>query len=108
MVLGHPGKLAKLTRGEWDTHSSRSGSAAPLVLGLAREILGPAVPDASTTQGIFAGLQEVERRRLGDGLAARVRHAVSRRLESRFPVALALVDIRGDMLGEDGDLSPWR
>ena len=29
LILGHPGKLAKLTMGYWDTHSSRSGSAVP-------------------------------------------------------------------------------
>ena len=31
LVLGHPGKLVKLAEGMWDTHSSRSGSALPLV-----------------------------------------------------------------------------
>ena len=31
LILGHPGKLAKLTAGDWDTHSGRSGSALPVV-----------------------------------------------------------------------------
>ena len=31
LILGHPGKLAKLTAGDWDTHSARSGSALPVV-----------------------------------------------------------------------------
>jgi cobalt-precorrin-5B (C1)-methyltransferase len=108
LVLGHPGKLAKLSEGEWDTHSSRSRSAAPMVARLALEILGGAAVESPTAEGIFAALPAQKRQRLGDALAARVRSAVSHRLNDRLPVAVALVDMRGNLLGEDGDLSPWR
>ena len=40
MLLGHPGKLAKLAAGQWDTHSSRSGSVADYLAGCAPRSLG--------------------------------------------------------------------
>ena len=40
LLLGHPGKLAKLALGQWDTHSSRSPTATPLVARLHQEVLG--------------------------------------------------------------------
>ena len=39
-VVGHPGKLAKLSAGQWDTHSARSLSPVGIVAGLFAETLG--------------------------------------------------------------------
>jgi cobalt-precorrin-5B (C1)-methyltransferase len=108
LVLGHPGKLAKLPAGSWDTHSSRSSSPVPVVLKLAREILGRTPPESTTAEGVFSDLGEDQRRELADALAGRIREAVFRRVSGRFGVAVALVNMRGDLLGCDGDLSLWR
>ncbi len=107
MVLGHPGKLAKLPTGQWDTHSSRSSSAVPSVMALAKEVLGKAPGESGTVEGIFISLNPLDRRRLGDACAARIERAVSDRIENRFLVAVILVDLRGDILGMHGDVSPW-
>ncbi len=64
LVVGHPGKLAKLVGGWWDTHSSRSGSAVPLVVGLASELLGRPPEPSATVEGIFEQLNDAERRTL--------------------------------------------
>ena len=58
LVMGHPGKLAKLAMGQWDTHSSRSTSAVPWVSDLAKEALGGIFQEARTVEGIFALLEE--------------------------------------------------
>ena len=109
LVVGHPGKLAKLARQQWDTHSSRSDQAAQYVAGLGREVLGRSVPeDALTTEGVFAALDGPERKTLADVLAARVRSAVCGRTGNRLLVAVFLVDMAGQRLGTDGDLSPWQ
>ncbi len=107
LVLGHPGKLAKLPLGQWDTHSSRSISAAPAVSELAFELLGIVPAESRTVEAIFTSLDPDNRRKLADECAARIGAAVSSRLEARFPVAVVLVDLRGDILGEYGDVSAW-
>lgn len=108
LVLGHPGKLAKLPAGDWDTHSSRSKSAVPSVTALVEETLGRSLPESPTVEGIFVGLADEERRLSADTLAARIARAVSSRARRRFPVSVVLVDMRGKILGTYGDLSSWQ
>ncbi len=141
MLVGHPGKLAKLAAGQWDTHSSRSDPATRL---LALVLEQRVVPDAAgptrepgseisessrefpslalrasvalllrraitpTTEGVFAALDDRQRKELGDALAARIRQAVADRVQAAWPVAVLLVDMSGQALGCDGDLSPWQ
>jgi cobalt-precorrin-5B (C1)-methyltransferase len=121
LLVGHPGKLAKLAAGQWDTHSRRSEPATKLVEelvsrqpeidgtpgGIGAERDGWAASGA-TTEGIFAALDDQRRKELGDRLAARVRQAVADRLQSACPVAVLLVNMSGATLGHDGDLSPWQ
>jgi cobalt-precorrin-5B (C1)-methyltransferase len=108
LIVGHPGKLAKMARQEWDTHSSRSDQAAQYVAQLGRELLGQTAPENLTTEGVFAALASPERKTLAGALAARVRSAVSDRIGNRLPVAVLLVDMAGQSLGTDGDVSPWQ
>jgi len=108
LVLGHPGKLAKLAQGQGDTHSSRSPSALPYVANMARTLTGLAcTEDVPTVEGVFAALAEQNKRLLGDELAGAVREAVSTRLQGTVPVSVVLVDMKGNLLGQEGELTPW-
>ena len=108
LVLGHPGKLAKLAMGQWDTHSSRSTSAVPWVLDLAKEAQSVIFQEARTVEGIFALFQEKNRKTLADQLSARIRGRDQKSAEERFHVAIVLVNMKGEILGLDGDLSKWQ
>jgi cobalt-precorrin-5B (C1)-methyltransferase len=108
LFVGHPGKLAKLAAGHWDTHSARSAQAAELVGRLAAEVLGRPAPGVATVEGMLAALPEDERKALSDALARQVRLAAARRIKDQFPAAVFLVNMAGQCLGADGDLSPWR
>ena len=128
MILGHPGKLAKLAAGQWDTHSSRSAPATEVLRRLCPEVLGHAAPESPTVEGMFTALPAAERKTLADALAGRVRQAVASRLDSsrhtdhagmlpgvrsylggrHTECACYLVDMAGRPLGADGDFSPWR
>ncbi len=108
LVLGHPGKLAKLATGEWDTHSARSKSAQPFVEQLAEEVLGRSLPESRTVEGIFSVLEEKDAGKLAEELAYRIRQAVSDRLSARFPVSVLLVNMRGEILGHSGDIAAWQ
>ena len=107
MVVGHPGKLAKLTEGHWDTHSSQSPSAVPIVARLAVATLSRQLPESATVEGIFESLSAGEQRALADALAAKIRSAICERLGSKCEIAVVLINLTGKILGEDGDVTPW-
>lgn len=107
LVVGHPGKLAKLAGGEWDTHSSRSGSAMPYVMETARKTLGVAPPPSNTVEGIIESFAGSERTALANALAREVATAISARTKGRFKVCVALVNMKGEVTGSRGDIAEW-
>jgi len=107
LVAGHPGKLAKLAAGDWDTHSARSRSASGIIDGVCRACLGQPAPLRPTVEGVFSAFEPPDRARVADALAARIGAAVSRKAGG-IPVAAFLSNMAGEALGSDGDLSPWR
>lgn len=108
LALGHPGKLAKLAGGVWDTHSSRSPAAVGAVAELAGELFGCGRTGLPTVEGVFQALEPEQRRVLAGVLAERIRAAIEARLGEGSTAAVALINMAGDWLGEAGDLSPWR
>lgn len=108
LALGHPGKLAKLWMEQWDTHSSRSPAAVGSLSALARDLFGGGIPESPTVEGVFMGLPIGPRTRLAVELCGRIRQKVMTRLGGHTDVAVALVNMAGEWLGRDGDLTPWR
>ena len=108
MLLGHPGKIAKLIAGQWDTHSSRSAQAVSLVAEIADESRMKLTSPCETVEGIFTSLEPATRRRLGNEIARRVREAVDHRIEGLVPVSVFLVDMQGRCLGDCGEFSQWK
>lgn len=108
LVLGHPGKLAKLMTGQWDTHSSRSTSAVPAVMELGKTVCGFPVPESKTVEGVLSALDEHHRRALADKLAERISTAVYDRLNRQYVVSVVLVNMSGDVLGHYGDVAAWQ
>lgn len=108
LILGHPGKLAKLIDGEWDTHSSNSASAVGIVARIAKGALNEPAPESTTVEGIFETLSAGQCAQLGNALAVEIRQATIARIGSEKQLAVALINMTGDILGADGDLSPWK
>lgn len=108
LVLGHPGKLAKLIDGEWDTHSSNSASAVGIVVRIAKEVCGAPVPESATVEGIFEACGPARSGRLGNALAVAVLAAITARIGSAKSPGVALINMAGDILGTEGDLTPWK
>jgi cobalt-precorrin-5B (C1)-methyltransferase len=108
LAVGHPGKLAKLTVGDWDTHSGRSGSALPIVESMHKKVLGRKAEAVPTVEGIFAALAAEEKKRVADALATAVQEAIMERTAGRLEVSVLLIDLGGSILGEAGELTPWR
>jgi cobalt-precorrin-5B (C1)-methyltransferase len=108
LLWGHPGKLAKLADGQWDTHSSRSGSAVEVVRRLGGVCASLDPGEHLTTEGLFAALDQRERTRVARVLCAAIARAVDEKTGGAIEISIALVNMEGDVLGADGDLSRWR
>lgn len=106
LVAGHPGKLAKVLNGDWNTHSQHSGMAMNTVARVA-EGLGVdgltvrALTEANTVDACVALLTEHER---GAEVWEEVARQVARTLHDRAPgverVRVALFALDGAGLGE--------
>lgn len=105
LLVGHPGKLAKLPMGEWDTHSSKSPQVLPFLHQEAAFLGIPTGMEAVTAEAIFQGLPPGPRRLLADRAAFVIRKSVEQRINK--PVAVVLVSLAGDALGSSGETSPW-
>jgi cobalt-precorrin-5B (C1)-methyltransferase len=108
LALGHPGKLAKLWLGDWDTHSSRSHSPVAAVQALAAEIAGYSLPTFPTVEGVLMSLPAEQRSAVARELAELIRRAIESRVHHQFAVAIALINLEGNWLASAGDVSPWR
>ncbi len=102
VALGHPGKLAKLAMGHWNTHSSESPAAAPFV----RELAG-AVDESETVEGVFQSLRVADRRKVGDALAESIRGAIEAKLAVPIPVAVMLTGMDAQCYGQAGEFPQW-
>lgn len=106
-LVGHPGKLAKVLDGVWDTHSSKSGMAMGCVARVAAERgfaphLVQEITNANTVEAAMERMKsepgahalwiEIERR---IGVLAHARVPAAKRIEVR------LFDLHGNALGED-------
>ncbi|WP_432260613.1 cobalt-precorrin-5B (C(1))-methyltransferase CbiD [Cupriavidus sp. TMH.W2] len=105
-VLGHPGKLAKLLDGVWDTHSSKSGMAMNSVAAVAAELgfasgLVELIEKANTVENIV----EILRNKAGaqafwTDIERRLAALMQPRVPSVDRVAVRLFAMDGTPLGE--------
>lgn len=107
-VLGHPGKIAKLLDGVWDTHSGKSGMAMGGVAAVAAESGFPAalvtrIGAANTVENVV----QIMANDAGDRARAfwsEIEQRVAARMQTRVPsvdrVAVRLFSMDGTPLGE--------
>ena len=106
LLVGHPGKLAKLAEGHWETHSSDSPSVVPFLQQLASSLGITTATDTATAEGLFLALPQDHRTRLANRLAQDIKQAAETLTHKSIAVMLVAMD--GTILGTGGDLSPWR
>lgn len=104
LLVGHPGKLAKLSEGHFDTHSSRSPSPLSPVISVLNE-LGLEAADTPTVEGIFQALSPEQSRQVATRLAARV--AKSAHARSGLPCAAFLSTMNAGIYGGHAEGTPW-
>jgi len=104
-LLGHPGKLAKVLAGDWDTHSSKSGMAMPVVADVAAELgfdsrLVQAIAQANTVE---AAIELLQHEPGAQALWLKIERRIAVRVHSRTPsvsrVEVRLFNLNGTTLG---------
>jgi cobalt-precorrin-5B (C1)-methyltransferase len=105
LLVGHPGKLAKLADGHWETHSAQSPTVLPFIHRLAASLGIQTSTEVTTAEGLFLALPEPQRKALANRLACDIRDAVENRIGRH--IAVMLVAMNGDGFGTGGDVSPW-
>lgn len=105
-VLGHPGKIAKLLDGVWDTHSSKSGMAMASVAAVAAELgfaaeLVQQIEKANTVENVVQILRnETGARAFWMDIEQRVAALMQPRLPRADRIAVRLFSMDGAPLGE--------
>ncbi len=106
-LLGHPGKLAKVLEGSWDTHSSRSGMAMGAVARVAAECgfaphLVREMEGANTVEAAMERLRsETGAQALWIEIERRIASLAHARVLRVARVEVRLFDLHGNALGVD-------
>ena len=104
-LLGHPGKLAKVLNGAWDTHSSRSGMAMGCVARVAHECgfdphLVQEIEHSNTVEAAMERLKsEPGAQALWVEIGRRVAELVHERVPAAARIEVRLFDLHGNTLG---------
>lgn len=104
-LAGHPGKLAKVLDGVWDTHSSKSGMAMGSVARVAAELGYPAavVQQMATANTVEAAMERLKNEVGAQALWLEIERRIAALAQSRVPavqrVEVRLFDLHGRPLG---------
>ena len=105
VFAGHPGKLAKVIDGHWDTHSSKSPSALPAILKIADNIFPSATNEKLHLSKTVEHLIQISKKLfisdiLFEAVAEKISRAVSGYLENSLEVEVLLADFKGQLIGQ--------
>jgi len=104
-VLGHPGKLAKVLDGVWDTHSSKSGMAMGCVARVAAECgFAPGiVQEIEQANTVEAAMERLKSESGAQALWMEIERRIAGLIQARVPavhrVEVRLFDLSGNALG---------
>jgi len=107
ILAGHPGKLAKLILGDFDTHSKRSRSALPVVVQMAKKLHSSfQIPDGlSSVESFIHILPQDCREVFFSSLAKKIKESALRHTEGRLQIDVILFSMDGSPIGST-QLSP--
>ena len=112
MLAGHPGKLAKLIRGDFDTHSSRSEPANDVLINIfKKEKLNSELllnlTASPTTEGMVEILRKHNKLYIFDIIADKVKSAACRFVSSKIEIDTILFDMKKNIIGVSKGAKKW-
>jgi cobalt-precorrin-5B (C1)-methyltransferase len=108
VFAGHPGKLAKVIDGHWNTHSSESPSALPTILKIAKNIFQDDIYAKLQSSRTVEHLIQISKKNdisepLFEAVAEKISQAVSEYLGQSLKVEVLLADFKGQLIGQTHD-----
>ncbi len=112
MLAGHPGKLAKLLRGDFYTHSSKSESANDTVIDILNEEVGDAITNEAkqspTIEGIVEILKKYNSLSIFNTVANKIEDAASRFINRRLKTGVILFNMKCEQIGISRGAEDWQ
>jgi cobalt-precorrin-5B (C1)-methyltransferase len=113
IIGGHPGKLAKLIRGDFYTHSSKSKPANDILIKIfKREKISSALisglNDSSTVEGMVEIMKEHNVMQVFDRIADDVQSSVDQYISSKANIGTILFDMRKNIIGVSKGFKDWQ
>ena len=113
IIGGHPGKLAKLIRGDFNTHSSKSKPANDILIKIfKREKISSALinelNDSSTVEGMVEIIKEHNFMQVFDRIADDVQSSAERYILSKANIGTILFDMRKSIIGISKGFKDWQ
>lgn len=105
-IVGHPGKLIKLTQGLWNTHSRFGCPVAPILAQSALPLASNTPQNPNTAEEVMRALSPQHRSELSHLWCHRISTAVEQRLARRknapgLRILTSLVTMNGELAGSD-------
>lgn len=113
MLGGHPGKLAKLLRDDFNTHSSVSRPANDILIDHVKSAcrtqqMLDKLKEAATVEGILELLSKNNALCVMDSVADKIEEKVHVYLHRKVSVGVVLFDMKGSVVGRSERAEKWR
>jgi cobalt-precorrin-5B (C1)-methyltransferase len=113
MLAGHPGKLAKLIRGDFYTHSSRSKPANDILINIfKKEKIGTRLINnlntSLTVEGMVDIIREHDKLYIFDCIADEIQSSVNNYISAKVKIGLILFDMKKNIIGISKGFREWQ
>jgi cobalt-precorrin-5B (C1)-methyltransferase len=113
MLAGHPGKLAKLIRGDFYTHSSRSKPANDILINIfKKEKMGHQLIDklntSLTVEGMVDIIREHHKLYIFNRIADEIQSSASDFISARIKIGSILFDMKKNIIGISKGFKEWQ
>jgi cobalt-precorrin-5B (C1)-methyltransferase len=114
LLAGHPGKLAKLIRGDFYTHSSKSESANNMVIDILNDeeqmnpVIASEARQSPTTEGIIEVLKKHDRLSIFNTVANKIEDSASKFTNKRLKIGAILFNMNCEPIGISRGTEDWQ
>ncbi len=113
ILAGHPGKLAKLIRGDFYTHSSKSKPANCLLINIFKNKkmdsrLIDNLTTSSTVEGMIDIIKENHKLHIFDSVADMIQSAASQYISTKTKIGSILLDMKKNIIGVSKGFEDWQ